>query len=134
METIIAKLTGSFTLTVYGDWDTKLPRNIEDHDLHPNIQVLPPNRRGLTTMSHCLWRYQLLQMQRIVPQPDGSEKGWLYMLSPHVPISEKDAKVDTIENALGEQFLQHCEPLNPLHVHIQIGVRGFILMARRMAR
>jgi hypothetical protein len=134
METIIAQLTGSFTLTVYGDWDTKLPRNIEDHDVRPNIQTLPPNRRGLTTMSHCLWRYQLLHMQRIAPQPDGSEKGWLYMLSPHVPISEKDSTVDAIEKALGEQFLQHCEPLNPLHVHIQIGVRGFILMARRLAR
>jgi hypothetical protein len=56
------------------------------------------------------------------------------MLSPHVPISEKDSTVDAIEKALGEQFLQHCEPLNPLHVHIQIGVRGFILMARRLAR
>lgn len=56
------------------------------------------------------------------------------MLSPSVPLVDKDAMLDTCEKALGEQFLQYCEPLNPLHLHIQIGVRSFILAARRSAR
>ena len=56
------------------------------------------------------------------------------MLSPGVPLIEKDVMLDTCEKALGEQFLQHCEPLNPLHVYIQIGVRSFMIAARRLVR
>ncbi|GAB7354459.1 hypothetical protein MBLNU459_g4942t2 [Dothideomycetes sp. NU459] len=104
MEIDMGQLIGTFSMMIYADWDTKMPSNLEDRDLHPNVQVLPPARRGLTNISHCLWRYQILNMQR-----------------------------DTMENG-GEQFLQHCEPLNPLHVHTQIGIRSFVLAARRMAR
>ena len=134
MEIAIAQLVGSITLTIYADWDTKLPKNLEDHDLHADIQALPPDRNGLTTMSHCLWRYQILYMQRAMRQPDGMRKGLSWMLSPRVPLVDKDAIIDTCEKALSEQFLQHWEPLNPLHVLIQIGVRSFILAARRSAR
>jgi Fungal specific transcription factor domain len=134
MEIAIAQLVGCITMTIYADWDTKLPKNLEDHDLRPDIQALPPDRHGLTTMSHCLWRYQLLYMQRTMRQPDGSRMGLSWMLSPRVPLVDKDAMIDTCEKALSEQFLQHCELLNPLHVHIQIGVRSFILAARRVAR
>ena len=135
MEIAIAQLVGTISMTIYADWDTKVPKNLEDHDLRPDIQTLPPDRRGLTTMSHCLWRYQILAMQRIARQPDGSAtKALSWMLSPRVPLVDKDALIDATERALGEQFLQHCEPLNPLHVLIQIGIRAFILAARRNVR
>ncbi len=134
MEISTAKLVGSITMTIYADWDTKLPKNLEDHDLRPDIQALPPVRRGLTTMSHCLWQYQILYMQRTIRQPDGSRKDLSWMLSPRVPLVDKGAMIDHTEKTLGEQFLQHCDPLNPLHVHIQIGVRSFILAARIVMR
>lgn len=134
MEIAIGSLTGSITLTIYADWNTKLPKNLEDHDIRPDVQVLPPDRHGLTTMSHCLWRYQILYMQRSTRLPDGTRKNLLWLLSPHVPLSSKDAEIDITEQILGEKFLQHCEPVNPLHLHIQIGVRSFVLAARRVAR
>ena len=55
-------------------------------------------------------------------------------LSLHVPLEEKDAKIDSIEKMLAERFLQYCELLNPLHVHVQIGIRQFVLAARSNAR
>lgn len=134
MEIAIATLVGSITMTVYADWNTKLPGNLEDHDLRPDIEVLPQDRRGLTNISHCLWRYQILYMQRVARQSNGVGTGLSWMLSPAVPLAEKDALADTCEKAFGEQFLQHCEPLNPLHVHIQIGIRSFVQSVRRMAR
>ena len=134
METFIGSLTGSISLTIYADWNTKLPKNLEDHDLRPEVQVLPSDRNGLTTMSHCLWRYQLLYMQRSEPLPDGTRKNLFWLLSPHVSVSDKDAEIDITEQVLGEKFLQYCEPVNPLHLHIQIGVRSFVLAARRVAR
>jgi len=135
MEIMTAQLTGSITMTIYADWDAALPQNLEDQDLRPDMQALPPERHGLTTISSCLWRYQILYMQRRMRQPDGSRvKGISWMLSPQVSLAEKDAQIDTVEKELGSQFLQHCEPLNPLHVHMQIGVRSLVLAARRVAR
>ena len=134
MDISIAGLVGTISMTIYGDWDTKFPANLEDHDFRPDMQVLPPNRRGLTSMSHCLWRYKILHMQRAQRLPDGSREGLLWMVSPHVPLADKDARIDNVEKVLGEQFLQYCEPLNPLHLDIQIGVRSFALAARRTAR
>ena len=134
MEISIAALTGSITMTIYADWNTKLPANLEDQDLCATTQVLPSDRYGLTNMSHCLWRYRILDIQRNSRQPDGTRKDLPWMLSPHVPLNEKDAMIDLTERILGEKFLQHCEPLNLLHVHMQVGVRSFILAARRVAR
>jgi hypothetical protein len=134
MEIDIGRLIGTISMTIYADWDTKLPSNLEDRDFHPNIQTVPPARRSLTTISHCLWRYQILYMQRDTRKLDGTKKALSWMLSPQVSLAEKDAMIDTCEKTLGEQFLQYCEPLNPLHVHIQISVRLFVLAARRMAR
>jgi hypothetical protein len=134
MEVDMGRLIGTINMAIYTDWTTKLPRNLEDCDLHLNAQALPPARRGLTTISHCLWRYQILEMQRNRWQLHGTKEALSWMLSPRVPLSQKDTMIDDCEKALGEQFLQHCEPLNPRHVHIQIGVRSFVLAARRMAR
>lgn len=134
MEIWIAQSVGSFTMTVYADWNTKLPKSLEDHDLRPEIQILPPDRHGLTTMSHCLWRYHILYLQRNMRHPNGNKIDLSWMLSPHVALADKDAMIDACEKDMNEKFLQHCEPLIPLHVHIQIGVRASILAARRVMR
>ena len=136
MEIAIARLVGSLSMTLYAGWDTKPPANLEDDDLRrPNLRSLPAERSGLTSMSHCLWRYSILHMQREnMRQPGGVPESLSWLLSPQVSLSEKDAKIDVIESALGSKFLQHCELLNPLHVYIQIGVRQFLLATRRTAR
>jgi len=134
LEMAIAHLVGSITMTIYAEWDTKLPSNLKDCALRPDMQALPPEHRGVTDMSHCLWRYQILHLQRVNRAPDGSIEGVAWLLSPHVALADKDAKIDITERTLNEMFLQYCEPLEPLHTLIQIGVRSFILAARRLSR
>ena len=134
IEIGVAQLVGSLTMTIYGQWDTKLPSNLNDRDLRPDMQTLPLERRGLTEMSYCLWQYQILYLQRANRAPGGNVEGVEWLLSPHVAIADKDAKIDMTERTLNEMFLQYCEPLEPLHTLIQIGVRAFILSARRVLR
>jgi Fungal specific transcription factor domain len=134
MEISVGQLLGSFSMIVFADWDSKFPANLEDYDFHPDMQVLPLNRRGLTGMSHCLWRYQILYSQRVVPEPKVKKNILVWLLSPQITLADKDEEINEIENLLGEKYLQYCEPLNPLHVHIQIRIRSFILAARRTAR
>ena len=123
-----------FSPNVYADWDTKLPSNLEDRDLFPDTQTLPPPRSALTIISSCLSGYQILYMQRDKWQHGGTRRALSWLLSSSVPLAEKDAMVDISEKALREQFLQHCDPLNPVHVYIQIHIRSYVLSARRVAR
>ncbi|KAF2670825.1 hypothetical protein BT63DRAFT_202494 [Microthyrium microscopicum] len=134
MDIAIARLVGNVSLTVFASsWDTKIPSNLEDSDLSSDMVAMPAERKGLTDMSPCLWRYSIIQMNREAPAKDGFEK-LTWPLSPQVPLEEKEAKINSIEKMLAERFLQHCEPINPLHVHIQIGIRQFVLAARSSAR
>lgn len=132
MDIMIAQLLGCLPMTLHADWDTKLPGNIDDDDVQPGMETLPSDRKGLTSMSHCLWRYYILYMQR-VPRDLGQPRedfGWL--VSPHTTTAIKMAFVDKMAATLSERYVQHCDLLNPLHVSIQIGVRSFILAMRRV--
>lgn len=133
MELAIARLVGTLSLTIFANWDTKIPSNLEDGDFCPGLEVMPGERKGITSISPCLWRYSILQMRRESLGKNRFE-GMAWMLSPHLSLAEKDAKIDDIEKMLAERFLQHCELLNPLHVHMQIGIRQFVLAARSNAR
>jgi hypothetical protein len=65
----------------------------------------------------------------------GGKSGALgFMHSQKVPLADKDARIDEIERILSEQYLQYCDPLDPLHLLIQIGLRSYLLAARRGAR
>jgi hypothetical protein len=133
MELAVARLVGTLSLTIFASWDTKIPSNLEDGDFCLDPEVMPGERKGITSISPCLWRYSILQMRRQSLGRDSFE-GVAWMLSPQLSLAEKDAKIDEIEKMLAERFLQHCELLNPLHVHMQIGIRQFVLAARSNAR
>jgi hypothetical protein len=133
MELAIARLVGTLSLTIMANWDTKIPSNLEDSDFSPNIEVMPRERKGITSISPCLWRYSILQMRRESLGKDGFES-MAWMFSPQMSLAEKDAKIDMIEKMLAERFLQHCELLDPLHIHTQIGIRQFVLAARSNVR
>ncbi|KAH8899095.1 hypothetical protein GQ53DRAFT_802469 [Thozetella sp. PMI_491] len=134
MEIATARLVGTVAMNLYGSWDTKPPANLEDSDLYPGIKALPVERGGLTGMSYCLWRSRILQTQRERRRSGEEREGLAWILSPHVTLADKDARIDIIEKILGERFLQHCELLNPLHTYIHIGIREFLLACRRTVR
>ena len=132
MEIMISQILGCLSMSLYANWDTKPPSNLEDEDFRPDMKALPPDRRGLTSISHCLWRYHVLYQQRIPRHPDQPQKDFAWMTSSHVPMAEKDAFIEEVARTLSEKFIQHCELLNPLHVSIQIGIRSFILAMKRL--
>ena len=135
MEIAIARLVRSLSMTTFAAWDSKMPANLEDGDFYPDMPSLPSQRKALTSMSTCLWKYTALQMHRSAQRSmENGSAGATWLFSPKVPLVEKDARIDTIESELGTQFLQYCEPVNPLHLYLQIGIRSFILSSRNSAR
>ena len=133
MEISISQLVGCISMTLSADWDVKLPANLEDGDIRPEMTALPPDRPGLTGMSHCLWRYYVLHLHRTMRAPDqGSGATWV--TSNHVLLAKNDSLSECYRRLLGEKFLQHCELVNPLHVHIQIGIQNYLLALQRGIR
>ena len=135
MEISLAMVLGSLPMTLESDWDCKPPSNLEDKDFQTDMTALPPERRGLTTMSHCLWRYLILDLKRAERRGDGTKaqmNNW--HISKDVSRAEKDNTVEMLESVLRERFLQYCEPLEPLHVSIQIGIQAFFVALQRTLR
>ncbi|KAL1612090.1 hypothetical protein SLS60_000313 [Paraconiothyrium brasiliense] len=133
MELSVARLIGVLSLTIFASWDTKMPSNLEDSDFSPTTEVMPNERKGLTSISPCLWRHSILQRRReLLGKNNSGDMAWI--MSPHLSLAEKDAKIDELEETLMERFLRHCELFNPLHIHMQIGIRLFILAARGNVR
>lgn len=117
-------------MTLYAEWDTYLPANLEDSDITPDLTSLPPDRPGLTSMSHCMWRYHVLYGHR---GGRGKESVGTWLPNIQVSSEQKAAFIERARQPLAEKFLQHCEPVNPLHVHIQIGIQNFLLAMSRGA-
>ncbi|RDW56719.1 hypothetical protein BP6252_14012 [Coleophoma cylindrospora] len=132
MEIMISQVLGCLSMTLYAGWDTKLPANLDDNDIHPGLEALPSERSDLTSISHCLWRYQVLYQQRKPRHPDLPPKDFAWLTSSHVSMAQKDAFIEQTERTMGEMFVQHCKLLNPLHVSIQIGIGAFILAMKRV--
>ncbi|OCK74842.1 hypothetical protein K432DRAFT_257586, partial [Lepidopterella palustris CBS 459.81] len=59
MELAIARLVGTLSLTIFANWDTKIPSNLEDGDFCPDLEVMPGERKGITSISPCLWRHSI---------------------------------------------------------------------------
>ncbi|KAK7959112.1 Zn2/Cys6 DNA-binding protein [Apiospora aurea] len=134
LEIAVARHVGSIPLSLFAGWDTKLSSNLEDADLAADTRTLPAGRRRLTGMSHGLWRYDILHAQREMRRAHDGDKGLTWLLSPRVPLADKDALLDEVETMLGTKYVRHCELLNPLHVLIQLGISSYLLAARRTAR
>jgi hypothetical protein len=123
-----SQLLGCVSMTLYAEWDANLPGNLEDSDITPDLATLPPERPGLTSMSHCMWRYQILYGHR---SGRGKESVGTWLPNMNVSSARKAAFIERARQPLAEKFLQHCEPVNPLHVHIQIGIQNFLLAMHR---
>lgn len=57
LDLALAVRSGLTPLTLMGDWDAKLPLNIEDDDIDESMTDFPKERKGLTSMSYCLFTY-----------------------------------------------------------------------------
>ncbi|MCJ1285456.1 hypothetical protein MMC26_004796 [Xylographa opegraphella] len=129
VEVLIALVVGCGPMSVNANWDTKMPSNLEDSDITPTLATLPPNRPGLTGMSQVLHRYWVGYHIR-----DTARKGTAWFTSTNVSMIEKNDLMELLRKELVDKFLQHCEPVNPMHLYIQIGVQSFLLAAQRHAR
>jgi len=106
--------------------DARLPAYVNDIDLDPEMSELPQAREGATDMIFCSLRYEFsgsfLHISR-----GSSTKFYPYpqpLATKDTLLTEKDQKINELENRIGEKYLRFCDPLVPLHNLTLIAARS----------
>ncbi|KAF3063954.1 putative C6 transcription factor [Daldinia childiae] len=106
--------------------DTKIPLNVNDEDLDPDMVKLPLERKGITSITFCLIRCEILEaLERFAPISTNGVH-WEALRGSDIPLAEKNRIIDQIEDHLETKYLRYCDPLNSLHTFIAIMVRSSI--------
>ena len=130
LDLILAIRLGATPLTLLAGWDVKLPLNVEDDDLTPDMKTFPQERKGLTSMSYCLFSYYVLDQQRQYHVDKGQfELSW--STNQTIPVQTKAAFIDHLEDGLNKTFIQYCDPIKPVDVLLQLVARALTCTFRQ---
>lgn len=121
---------GTTPLTLMAAWDARIPLNIEDSDLTPDMRESPPQRKGLTSLSYCLWTYWIVSQQREFFKENKGKLGISWASNRNLPHSKKNNLLDIMEQGLNQNFLQYCDPIKPLDIIVQLTSRALICTMR----
>lgn len=99
-------------------YDTRIPLNINDNDLFPDMTEPPPEREEATDMCFCLVRCEAMvaatKMQLMSPEvPTPSNKN----LGPSsLPLSERIKMIKELEARLQDRYIRHCNTSSPIQL------------------
>ena len=126
LDLALAVRSGLTPLNLRADWDAKLPLNIEDDDISENMTDFPKERKGLTSMSYCLFTYWVIDQQRLFFRSKNNDFELSWQSSSALGDSVKGSLVDRLEDGLNQNFLQYCDPIRPIDTLIQLLARALV--------
>ena len=95
-------------------FDTKLPLNINDVDITPDMNEFPTERQGCTDMSFCLLRFEVANtFRRINYVPPGPPRACGEYFA-NVTLQDKEKWITECHQRLEERYLKHCDMSIPL--------------------
>ena len=109
--------------------DTKIPLNVGDEKLCPDMENLPQETDGITSIVVCLIRCEFTVFLR---------KDTL--TNPDITATKKNNMIKQLEDLFERKFLRYCDPTNTLHQLASVMIRSgmcrvklFALNPRRLA-
>ena len=95
-------------------FDTKMPLNINDVDISPEMKEFPPERQGCTDISFCLIRFEVANtFRRINYIPPGPPRACNEFFT-NVTLQDKEKWITECHQRLEERYLKHCDMSVPL--------------------
>lgn len=113
--------------------DAKMPLNVDDEDLHPDMVDPPPERDGITSIALCLIRCEIVETLRKFSTACPGDVRWEVLFSPEVTLTKKDSVISEIEDRLERKYLRYCDPSNALHTFVSIMIRSSICKMKLFA-
>ncbi|KAK4628633.1 Bikaverin cluster transcription factor bik5 [Fulvia fulva] len=94
-------------------FDTKMPLNVNDVDITPEMKEFPLERHGCTDMSFCLLRFEVANtFRRISYIPPGPPKACSDFYQ-SVTLEDKERWITECHRRLEERYLKHCDMSAP---------------------
>ena len=124
MDNRAAELSGSGVSIFVNLFDTNAPRNLNDRELYPTMEELPPDQVGATDSIFVALRAELgTFLRRSMPT---SSNG--------APLGDtKDEDIDKFEQLLESKYLRFCDAVYPLHFLTSIVGRAALTTIRLIA-
>ncbi|OAG36050.1 hypothetical protein AYO21_09768 [Fonsecaea monophora] len=113
--------------------DTKMPLNVEDEDLSPDMVDPPPERDGITSIAMCLVRCDIMNSLRSLASPLSNGVHWDILTSPDTTTAKKDGVINQMQDLWERKYLRYCDPSNPLHTFTSVMIRSGICKMRLLA-
>jgi hypothetical protein len=110
--------------------DAKAPLNVEDDDLYPGMTEFPTERKGITTISTCSVRCEILHFLGNLQPSSRADASWDLLTSADIPTSRKDAMIDEMEDFFERKYLRYCDPSNPLDTLGAVMMRSSVCKMR----
>lgn len=133
LDTQAAELSGSGASVLAHLWDTKIPLNLNDSDLYPQMTESPIEHTGPTEMMFCKLRYQVGEFFRTAKSVSVIGGSWHSLSDLQIPVAEKDKAISEIEKLVEDKFLRYCDPAIPLHLLTSIVARAVVCQLRVLA-
>lgn len=91
-------------------YDTKMPLNVNDDDIWPEMTDAPIEQNGASDMTFCLVRFELANMQRkirilVSTERDDNER--------KESIKAKEKLIDAEHARMQETYFRYCDPSSP---------------------
>lgn len=113
--------------------DTRMPLNVADEDLVPDMSDLPPERKGITPVVLCLIRCELVDFMRLFSPNALDDVRLEALVRSDVTIDRKDELINQFEDLLERKYLRYCDPCNSTHALASIFSRSLICRMRLLA-
>ncbi|KAF3035544.1 hypothetical protein E8E12_003141 [Didymella heteroderae] len=98
---------------VEAQFDAKMPLNVNDADLHPDMKEFPPERTGFTDMTFSLIRFEVANIfRRILYIPPGPVR--CTELFANLSIAEKERWITECHQQMEQKYLKDCDMSIPL--------------------
>ncbi|KAH8647070.1 fungal-specific transcription factor domain-containing protein [Tricladium varicosporioides] len=113
LDSRVGEMSGNGPSVLQHMWTTRLPLNVNDSDLFPDMKDPPVEHPGITEMVFVLQRCEIIETLTKAKKATGSAR-------------VEDDYIAALEARLEEKYLRHCDPQIPLHyisaVTAQIGI------------
>lgn len=95
-------------------YDTRLPLNVNDDDIHPEMTETPTEREGCTDVTFCLIRCEITcALRRANYSCPGSRV--FRMVEPTPSLERCERMIQIISNRVEERYIKHCDMNVPIH-------------------
>ncbi|EXJ64935.1 hypothetical protein A1O7_01274 [Cladophialophora yegresii CBS 114405] len=114
----IGQLASSKTVTLDPTWDCKIPLNVNDPDLRPEMKEPPTIQGGATEAIFAVVRSEVADFVRYSESHLDFTSPALKIIAkqhPRVGTTAEAADLATMEAVIQDRYLKSCDPENPIH-------------------